>query len=130
MATGIYERFSWSASARPTARREHASRSPVAKDRDRIVHSGALRRLQRKSQIVGVQSNDFFRTRLTHTLECAQIGRAIAARSYRTRGLEQIVSRPEHLPDLIEAACLAHDLGHPPFGHNGEQALQEQMAKH
>jgi dGTPase len=105
---------------------EHSSRSPVQKDRDRIVHSGALRRLQRKSQIVGVQSNDFFRTRLTHTYECAQIGRAIALRSRRS-DWKSVVTK---FPDLIEAACLAHDLGHPPFGHNGEQALQAMMDRH
>lgn len=108
---------------------EHGSRSPVAKDRDRIVHSGALRRLQRKSQIVGVQSNDFFRTRLTHTYECAQIGRGIAKRS-RHSDWHDVVTKFDDLPDLIEAACLAHDLGHPPFGHNGEQALQTMMTKH
>src|SRR5438445_2717651 len=85
---------------------EHISRSAVAKDRDRIVHSGALRRLQRKSQIVGVQSNDFFRTRLTHTYECAQIGRAIAGRSRRS-DWKTIVTKFDDLPDLIEAACLA-----------------------
>ena len=108
---------------------EHSSRSPVAKDRDRIVHSGALRRLQRKSQIVGVQSNDFFRTRLTHTYECAQIGRGIARRARRS-DWNSVVTKFDDLPDLIEAACLAHDLGHPPFGHNGEQALQAMMTKH
>lgn len=128
MAAPLYERRS-DAVKRPTSSPEHPSRSPVAKDRDRIVHSGAFRRLQRKSQIVGVQSNDFFRTRLTHTLECAQIGRAIAQRSLRSP-LEGVVEDPAHLPDLIEAACLAHDLGHPPFGHNGEQALQAMMRKH
>lgn len=112
-----------------TSSPEHKSRSPVAKDRDRIVHSGALRRLQRKSQIVGVQSNDFFRTRLTHTYECAQIGRGLARRSVRS-DWNTVVSRFDDLPDLIEAACLAHDLGHPPFGHNGEAALQAMMRKH
>lgn len=108
---------------------EHTSRSQVAKDRDRVVHSGALRRLQRKSQIVGVQANDFFRTRLTHTYECAQIGRSIALRSRRS-DWKSVVTKLGDLPDLIEAACLAHDLGHPPFGHNGEQALQAMMRKH
>lgn len=78
---------------------------------------------------MGVQSNDFFRTRLTHTYECAQIGRAIAARS-RKSNWSTVVSKFVELPDLVEAACLAHDLGHPPFGHNGEQALQAMMQKH
>lgn len=126
--TALYERLSERLGA-PKKRKERG-RSAVAKDRDRVIHSGALRRLQRKSQIVGVQSNDFFRTRLTHTLECAQIGRAIAARSTATSGLDGIVDDPTDLPDLIEAACLAHDLGHPPFGHNGEQALQAKMREH
>jgi dGTP triphosphohydrolase len=108
---------------------EHGSRAPVAKDRDRIVHSGALRRLQRKSQIVGVQADDFFRTRLTHTYECAQIGRAIALRSTKS-DWKSVVTKAGDLPDLVEAACLAHDLCHPPFGHNGERALQTMMERH
>lgn len=102
-------------------------RPDVARDRDRIIHASALRRLQGKSQIVGVGVGDFFRTRLTHSLECAQIGRAIASRV--TRDTETQVVDPSDLPDLVEAACLAHDLGHPPFGHNGEKALQECMRK-
>jgi dGTPase len=126
----LYERYS--EVLRDKAKDRGGDRSPVAKDRDRIIHSGALRRLQRKSQIVGVQSNDFFRTRLTHTLECAQIGRAIALRVSRAgqTDLTTVVADAADLPDLIEAACLAHDLGHPPFGHNGELALQVKMGQH
>jgi dGTPase len=124
----LYQRYSQTLGQIPKPREE--GRSPVAKDRDRIIHCGALRALQRKSQIVGVQSNDFFRTRLTHTMECAQIGRALAARSLQSAGLDTVVEDPADLQDLIEAACLAHDLGHPPFGHNGEAALQEKMAEH
>lgn len=67
---------------------------------------------------------------MTHTLECAQIGRAIARRSTGTPILDTVVENPEELPDLIEAACLAHDLGHPPFGHNGEKALLQMTEKH
>jgi len=63
-----------------------------------------------------MQSNDFFRTRLTHTYECAQIGRGIARRARRS-DWNTVVTKFDDLPDLIEAACLAHDLGHPPFGH-------------
>jgi dGTPase len=122
----IYKRYL----DRPPNPDEHKSRSEVAKDRDRIVHSGALRRLQSKSQIVGVQSNDFFRTRLTHTIECAQVGRAIALRSLKSPDLRKVVRRKDHLPDLVEAACYAHDLGHPPFGHNGERALRKLMESH
>jgi dGTPase len=126
----VYERFSQTLGRPNSDEEEHSSRSPVAKDRDRVIHSGALRRLQRKSQIVGVQSNDFFRTRLTHTLECAQIGRGIALRSLESTNLGEVVEDASHLPDLLEAACYAHDLGHPPFGHNGERALRKLMARH
>jgi dGTPase len=101
-------------------------RSAVAKDRDRIIHSSALRRLQGKSQVMGPQTSDYFRTRLTHSLECAQVGRSIAARVPEAPW-EPVVRQFADLADVVEAACLAHDLGHPPFGHNGEDALRESM---
>ena len=94
-------------------RRDDDPRSDVEVDRDRLVHSHAFRRLQRKTQIVGVNSIDFFRTRLTHTIECAQLGRAIARR-ITDGSWEGVVATRSDLPDLVEAACLAHDLGHPP----------------
>jgi dGTPase len=123
----LYDRFLVrTPSASPTAE----DRSEVAKDRDRLIHSSGFRRLQGKSQIVGVEVGDFFRTRITHSLECAQIGRAIATAVARTDDWESVVEDPLHLPDLVEAACLAHDLGHPPFGHNGEQALRRKMQKY
>lgn len=101
-------------------------RSPFEVDRARIVHTSAFRRLQGKTQIFGVGEGDFFRTRLTHSMEVAQIGKGLVLFLNRHPALE---GRPlDH--DLVEAACLAHDLGHPPFGHNGEMALQACMHAH
>ncbi|OWY08738.1 hypothetical protein B6V74_13020 [Thioclava sp. F42-5] len=112
-------------------RRPGDIRSPYQRDRARIMHSAAFRRLQGKTQVMGVGEGDFHRTRLTHSIEVAQIGYGI---------LEVLQGKQALLPlgvqdwlpnrDLIEAACLAHDLGHPPFGHKGEQALHRAMREH
>ncbi len=95
----------------------HPFRTLYQRDRDRIVHSTAFRRLMHKTQVLVTQTNDHHRTRLTHTLEVTQIARTIA----RRLGLNE---------DLTEAIALSHDLGHPPFGHAGEEALDRCMANH
>src|SRR5574341_1364587 len=94
--------------------KEPAYRTAFQRDRDRILHTTAFRRLEYKTQVFVNYEGDYFRTRLTHTLEVAQIGRTIA----RALGVNE---------DLVEAICLAHDLGHPPFGHSGEATLSDLM---
>jgi len=95
----------------------HPYRSDFARDRDRIIHARAFRRLQEKTQVFTVRFSDHFRSRLTHTLEVAQVARTVAG----ALGLNT---------DLAEALALAHDIGHPPFGHAGEARLDELMRAH
>jgi len=96
---------------------EHGYRTSYQRDRDRVIHTTAFRRLEYKTQVFIITEGDYYRTRLTHTIEVAQIGRTIA-RALRAN------------EDLTEAICLAHDLGHGPFGHSGEETLNQLMADH
>jgi dGTPase len=112
-----YAMLSRDSKGRAYAEEEHHYRTAFQRDRDRIIHTTAFRRLEYKTQVFLTTEGDYYRTRLTHTIEVAQIGRTIA------RALQ--VNE-----DMTEAICLAHDLGHGPFGHSGEAALNGLMVDH
>lgn len=124
MTNRFYNAFDSEAAGGP---RKRDYRTPFQTDRDRIIHAHAFRKLQSKTQVFLSGEYDFYRTRLTHSMEVAQIGRSICA-YLRSRGAPL---RPDFFidSDLVEAVCLAHDLGHPPFGHSGERTLQELMVQ-
>ena len=112
-----YAMRSAESAGRQHAEPPHAYRGPYQRDRDRIVHSSAFRRLSHKTQVFMGEMGDYHRTRLTHTLEVSSIARTIA----RALRLNE---------DLVEALALAHDIGHPPFGHSGEEVLDECLSHH
>ena len=103
-------------------KKEKGVRTPFQIDRDRIIHSSAFRRMRNKTQVFGVFTLDYYRTRLTHSLEVSQIARAIASILDKKHGLNIDI-------DLVEAVSLAHDIGHPPFGHLGESIINEELKK-
>lgn len=133
----------WTERQQENPAREHDQRSPYQRDRGRILHSAAFRCLQAKKQIHAIGENDFYRTRLTHSLEVAQIGSSLTAQLRLPSAFDTLKQQLGHetmatlqpalitlLPknSLIETLCLAHDIGHPPFGHGGEVALNYMMS--
>jgi dGTPase len=127
MRNEFYTEFDW-ARREPVPKKEGDFRTPFQIDRDRIIHTSAFRRLQSKTQVFMSGEYDFYRTRLTHSIEVAQIGRSICSRLQSVSdelGPDCFID-----PDLVEAACLAHDIGHPPFGHTGERTLHRLMKPH
>jgi dGTPase len=110
-----YACFSSESRGRQYAQKEHPLRTVFQRDRDRVIHSAAFRRMEYKTQVFVNHEGDHYRTRLTHTIEVAQISRSVA----RTLGLNE---------DLAEAIALVHDLGHTPFGHSGEEVLNDLLA--
>jgi len=124
----FYRDFDFATFPRPRTHRSDDERTPFQIDRDRVLFSAAFRRLQSKTQVFHSGEYDFYRTRLTHSLEVAQIGRGICQ---HLRRKSELLRDDFYIDaDLVEACCLAHDIGHPPFGHAGEAALNDVMRSH
>jgi dGTPase len=120
MRNDFYLSFDTERLKHPSSQNDY--RSPFQIDRDRVLHTTTFRRLQNKTQVFWSGEYDFYRTRLTHSLEVAQIGKSIC--TWLLRQPDSLLSDSFHIdPDLVEAICLSHDLGHPPFGHAGERTL-------
>ncbi|MDA3860173.1 MAG: dNTP triphosphohydrolase [Melioribacteraceae bacterium] len=124
MKNNFYSEFDFERSEESV--RQDDYRTPFQIDRDRLIHSSEFRRLQGKTQVFLPGENDYYRTRLTHSIEVSQIGRSIT--NYITKKHTEIFNDSYFIDeDLVESACLAHDLGHPPFGHAGERTLNNLM---
>lgn len=125
MQNSFYQAFDTERIVPEEANGDH--RSPFQVDRDRVLYTSAFRKLQSKTQVFLSGEYDFYRTRLTHSLEVAQIGRSI---THWLLESSEVLSPEFYIdPDLVEAACLSHDLGHPPFGHAGEKVLNDLMCQ-
>ena len=110
---------------KPVYSSDELGRSPFHKDHDRIIFSGAFRRLGRKTQVHPVSSNDHIHTRLTHSLEVGCVGRSLGMRvGEMLRDELPAWCAPSDLGVIVQSACLAHDIGNPPFGHSGEDAIR------
>ncbi|WP_112139876.1 anti-phage deoxyguanosine triphosphatase [Marinomonas primoryensis] len=128
MANARYEMLAWhERQSGYQESRENDYRTPYQRDRARIIHSAAFRRLQSKTQILAIRQNDYSRTRLTHSLEVAQIGNGIVHQLKHSSPQEANFQTWLADDALIETICLSHDIGHPPFGHGGEVALNYMM---
>lgn len=116
-------------SGQTNQRGSHDHRDPYERDRTRVIHCPAFRRLQRKTQILGTDEGDFHRTRLTHSLEVASIGSSVVG-NLIANPKQHVVTALLPSDDLMNTICLLHDIGHPPFGHGGEVALNYKMRDH
>ncbi|QDT10936.1 dGTP triphosphohydrolase [Planctomycetes bacterium K23_9] len=125
MENTFYNQFDTESLSGSDGKRPDDYRTPFQVDRDRILYTSAFRRLQNKTQVFLSGEYDFYRTRLTHSLEVAQIGRSICS---RLKATSDLLGDDYYIDsDLVEAACLSHDIGHPPFGHAGERVLHNLM---